>query len=51
MASLHLQRNSDSVTVKIRDEEPGIQLRTVEHYRLVLDGVEITEEDLEDYNR
>lgn len=58
MASLHLTRNSDSVTVSVRDgwngaDEIVIPLRTVDHYRLVIDGVEIdvTEDDIEEYRR
>ena len=53
MASLHLTRNSDSVTVSIREERDMdfVQLRTVDHYRLVIGDQEITEEDIEEYRR
>jgi hypothetical protein len=53
MASLHLTRNSDSVTVSIREERDldFVQLRTVDHYQLVIGDQEITEDDIEEYRR
>ena len=66
MASLHLVRSSEAVTVSIHNPEPVTPMRTVEHqqlmatveheqlmdqqYRAYMDG-ELTLEELEDYYR
>ena len=52
MASLHLVRSSEAVTVSITNPEPIIPMRTVEHQQLLEQlGDEVTLEELEDYYR
>jgi hypothetical protein len=51
MASLHLVRSSEAVTVSITNPEPVTPMRTVEHLGLVTTDDELTLEELEEYYR
>lgn len=50
MASLHLMRSSEAVTVSISNPEPIVPMRTVEHQQL-FQAEELTIEELEEYYR
>ena len=54
MASLHLVRSSEAVTVSIRNPEPVTPMRTVEHQHFgssVTTDDEVTLDELEEYYR
>lgn len=51
MASLHLVRSSDAVTVSVTNPEPIVPMRTTEHQQLVTTDDELTLAELEEYYR